>query len=67
MPKVSAGAFGLALSELGRDRGLGPGRRAVLVLDRAGWHRATELAVSDGLELAFLPAPSPISLKWRPA
>jgi transposase len=59
LPTVSAEAFGLALREFARDEGIGPERRAVLALDRAGWHASKELALPDGLHLAFLPAASP--------
>jgi transposase len=59
LPTVSAEAFGLALAEFARDEGIGPDRRAVLVLDRAGWHTAAGLAVPAGIDLAFLPPASP--------
>ena len=59
LPTVSAEAFGLALAEFARDEGLGPGRRAVLAVDRAGWHTAEGLAVPEGVHLAFLPPYSP--------
>ena len=59
LPTVGAEAFGLALAEFARDEGIGPDRRAVLALDRAGWHAATQLAVPEGVHLAFLPAASP--------
>jgi transposase len=59
LPSVSAGAMGLALREFARDEGIGPGKRAVLALDRAGWHAAKGLALPEGVHLAFLPAASP--------
>ncbi len=59
LPTVSAEAFALALAEWARAEGVGPGRRAVLALDRAGWHGAAGLAVPEGVHLAFLPAASP--------
>ena len=59
LPTVSAEAFGLALAEWARDAGIGPARRAVLVLDRAGWHAAAGLALPEGVHLAFLPAAAP--------
>jgi hypothetical protein len=59
LPTVSAEAFALALAEFARDHGVGPARRAVLVLDRAGWHAAGALAVPAGIDLAFLPPSSP--------
>ena len=59
LPTVSAEAFGLALAEFARDEEIGPARRAVLALDGAGWHLAKDLAVPEGIHLAFLPAASP--------
>jgi hypothetical protein len=59
LPTVSAEAFALALREFARDERIGPQRRAVLALDRAGWHAAADLPVPDGIHLAFLPAASP--------
>ncbi len=54
LPTVAAEAFGLALAEFARDEGIGPAKRAVLALDRAGWHAAADLAVPEGGHLAFL-------------
>jgi len=59
LPTVSAEAFGLALAEFARDEGIGPTKRAVLVLDQAGWHTAKELVLPAGIDLAFLPPASP--------
>ncbi len=36
-----------------------PGRHGVVVLDGAGWHRATDLAIPDNLTLLRLPPTSP--------
>jgi hypothetical protein len=38
---------------------LGPSRRAVLVLDQAGWHVSKKLAVPANIDLLFLPPYSP--------
>ncbi len=59
LPTVRAEAFSLALVAFARDEGIGPDRRAVLVLDQAGWHTAKDLTVPEGIHLAFLPAYSP--------
>ena len=59
LPAVSAEAFALALAEFARDEGIGPARRAVVALDQAGRHLATDLAVPEGLHFARLPAYSP--------
>jgi transposase len=58
-PTVTAAAFAVALREFARDEGIGPDRRALLVVDQAGWHVAKDLPLPDGLHLAFLPAYSP--------
>lgn len=59
LPTVSLEAMGLALAEFARDEGIGPGKRAVLALDNAGWHTSGRLAVPVGVHLAFLPPSSP--------
>ena len=59
LPTVSTEAFARALAEFARDEGRGAGRRAVLALDRAGWHAAKDLALPQGVHLAFLPPASP--------
>lgn len=59
LPAVSTEAMGLALAAFARDEGIGPDRRAVLALDRAGWHVSPALAVPEGVHLAFLPPSSP--------
>ncbi|MDP9359318.1 MAG: IS630 family transposase [Chloroflexota bacterium] len=59
LPTVSAEAFSLALAAFARDEGICPDRRAVLVLDQAGWHTATRLTVPEGIHLVFLPPYSP--------
>jgi DDE superfamily endonuclease len=59
LPTVGADAMAAALAEFARDEGIGPERRAVLVVDRAGWHTAGGLAVPEGIHFAYLPAYSP--------
>ncbi|CAA9573266.1 MAG: hypothetical protein AVDCRST_MAG59-3779 [uncultured Thermomicrobiales bacterium] len=59
LPTVSVEAMGLALAAFARDEGIGPGRRAVLAVDKAGWHTSAKLAPPEGVHLAFLPAYSP--------
>lgn len=59
LPTVSVEAMGLALAEFARAEGIGPGRRAVLAVDRAGWHASPRLALPEGVHLAFLPPASP--------
>jgi transposase len=59
LPTVRGDAFALALREFAREQGIGPARRAVLVVDQAGWHVAGGLAVPEGVHLAYLPPYSP--------
>lgn len=47
------------LKEFAEEAGLGPKRRAVVVLDGAGWHTAGDLVVPEGVHLVKLPAYSP--------
>jgi transposase len=56
---VSAAIMSAVLQEFADDAGLGAKRRAVLVLDGAGWHVAKDLRVPEGIHLVFLPPYSP--------
>ena len=57
LPRADAAAMGLHLAEIGRH--VTAGAHAVVVLDGAGWHAASELAVPDNLTLLPLPPYSP--------
>src|SRR3954468_24552281 len=57
LPYADAAATGLHLAEVGRA--VAPGAHAVVVLDRAGWHGAGDLAVPGNLTLLPLPSYSP--------
>jgi hypothetical protein len=59
LPTVNTRAFALALATFARDEGIDATHRAVLVVDRAGWHVAGDLRLPDGINLVFLPAASP--------
>jgi hypothetical protein len=59
LPTVGADAMAAALAEFARDEGIGPERRAVLVVDGAGWHTAHGLVLPEGIHLAYLPPYSP--------
>ena len=48
-----------AVAAFAKEAQLGPRRRAVLVLDGAGWHTAKDLHVPEGVHLAILPPYSP--------
>ena len=57
LPYANAAAMCLRLEEIGHH--VAPGAHAVLVLDGAGWHGASALAVPDNLTLLPLPPCSP--------
>jgi DDE superfamily endonuclease len=59
LPTVNACVFSMALEHFAREVGAGTRRRILLVLDRAGWHTAKEVAVPEGIHLEFLPPASP--------
>ncbi|MBN1335540.1 MAG: transposase [Deltaproteobacteria bacterium] len=56
---VSAEAMSEVLRMFALDAGIGPKRHAVVVIDGAGWHRAKDLVVPEGVHLVFLPPYSP--------
>lgn len=47
------------LALFAREAGAGPDRIILLVLDNAGWHTASGLAVPDGIRLVYLPPYTP--------
>jgi DDE superfamily endonuclease len=57
LPCADAAAMGLHLAEISHH--VAPGAHGVVVLDRAGWHGAGDLAVPDNLTLLPLPRYSP--------
>jgi hypothetical protein len=59
LPRVTTEAFALALATFAHDEGIDADHRALLVLDQAGWHVSPDLALPEGVHLAFLPSYSP--------
>lgn len=59
LPTVRIEAFSLALAAFARDEGIDAEHRAVLVVDRAGWHTSAKRALPAGVDLVFLPTASP--------
>ena len=57
LPQVSTAAMDTFLSEFAAT--LAKDEHAVLVLDRAGWHRARKLVVPRNVTLVWLPPYSP--------
>jgi transposase len=56
---VDTGLFSEILANFARAVGVGPTKRVLLVLDKAGWHVSAKLRVPEGLRLVFLPPYSP--------
>src|SRR4029079_16846219 len=56
---VSKPFFAALLALFAREAGAGRDRIIGLGLDSAGWHTAPNLAVPDGIRLAYLPPYSP--------
>ena len=56
LPTVDTEMMSLYLDHLSQEH---PGAHILLVLDGAGWHKAKELKVPDGIELVSLPPYSP--------
>lgn len=59
LPSLNAAAFQVILEDFARDVLSSSGKRVLIVLDNAGWHKAKALRVPDGLEFVFLPPYSP--------
>lgn len=57
LPSVSAAAMPAMLDEL--SQAVSPGAHAIVLMDRAGWHIASTLAVPGNLTPLFLPPYSP--------
>ncbi len=64
LPTVNVEIFSQALAIFAHEAGVGPDKRIVLLLDRAGWHTSPKLTVPEGIHLLFLP---PYSPKVQPA
>jgi transposase len=59
LPTVNVEVFSQALAIFAQEAGIGPDKRMVLLLDRAGWHTSPKLLVPEGMHLVFLPPYSP--------
>lgn len=58
-PSVNVTTYNRVLEEFARAQGIGPMKRAIIVMDRAGWHRSKKLKIPEGLHFVFLPPYSP--------
>jgi transposase len=59
LPTVNADLFQLALEDFAKSHNINTNHRVVLVLDGAGWHRAKQLKIPEGIHCLPLPAYSP--------
>jgi transposase len=57
LPKANADAMQLHLDEISRT--VAPKAHAVVLMDRAGWHRADRLKLPKNLTIILLPSRSP--------
>ena len=57
LPRCDRHAMNLHLAEVAQA--VAPGAHGIILMDRAGWHRANDLVVPDNLTLVLLPARSP--------
>jgi transposase len=57
MTRIETAAMNLFLVEL--SRAVAPGAHGIVLMDKAGWHTASELRVPENLSLGFLPPDSP--------
>src|SRR5215467_13971687 len=57
MTRIDAAAMNLFLAEL--SQAVAPGAHGIVLMDKAGWHTASELCVPENLSLVFLPPYTP--------
>jgi len=57
LPACNSEAMNLHLAEISRE--IAPGKHAILLLDQAGWHLSSRLAVPPNVTLVALPAKCP--------
>lgn len=57
LPTCNTEAMNLHLAEIATE--IAPGKRAILLLDQAGWHLSARLVVPPNITLAPLPAKFP--------
>ncbi|WP_199318401.1 IS630 family transposase [Leptolyngbya sp. FACHB-541] len=59
LPRVSVTWFNQALQVFAQAVGAGGNKQLLLIIDGAGWHRAKQVVVPEGIHLEFLPPYSP--------
>jgi hypothetical protein len=63
LPFADTYAMQLHLDEISRH--VANGAHAVLILDRAGWHTTSNLAMPANITPILLPSRAPSSIRWR--
>jgi DDE superfamily endonuclease len=56
LPRVNATTFQVVLNDFTKSVEASSGKRVLIVLDNAGWHKAKMLRIPVHLEFVFLPA-----------
>jgi len=56
MPKVNTEAMNVFLEKMSEELGC---TKAIIVMDGAGWHKASSLQIPKNIEIMFLPPYSP--------
>lgn len=59
VPKLTAAIFSMILKNFAEQFDIGEKRRAIIVLDQAGWHTSGKLVIPEGIHLILQPAYSP--------
>jgi len=64
-PFANTSAMNEHLAEIGNQ--VAPGKHAVLLMDRAGWHRSENLIIPNNISILYLPPSSPeLNTQERP-
>ena len=56
LPQVNSSCFNLFLQKMAEETN---GRKIVLIMDGAGWHKSKELTIPENIEIMYLPPYSP--------
>ena len=56
LPEVNTEMMNIYLSEISKNY---KGKRLILIMDQAGWHKSKKLNIPDNIEIEYLPAYSP--------
>ena len=59
MPRLNTEIFKRVLADFAQHFGFGEHKRAIIVVDQAGWHISKNLQLPSGIHLSLLPSHSP--------